>query len=129
MMASRWWSDGLRATGLQWLQDTNYNQIDHDQIDHEMCSAFVERWHAKTSSFHFPFGEITVKLDDVSYLLHLPIDGMILSHESMTRVVAIQVMVEHLGADARITWKEVTKTKGGDAWFNYLKRIFKERLL
>jgi len=36
-------------------------------------------------------------LDDVSCLLHLLIDGMLLSHESMTRVKAIKMMVEHLG--------------------------------
>jgi hypothetical protein len=38
-----------------------------------------------------------VTLDDVSCLLHLPIDGMLLSHESMTMAKAIKMMVEHLG--------------------------------
>jgi len=29
IMTARWWHEGLRATDLQWLQDTSYNQIDH----------------------------------------------------------------------------------------------------
>ena len=28
-------------------------------------SAFVERWHKETSSFHLPVGEVTITLDDV----------------------------------------------------------------
>lgn len=38
-------------------------------------------------------------LDDVSCLLHLPIDGMLLSHESMTWDEAVEMMIQHLGAD------------------------------
>jgi len=38
-------------------------------------------------------------LDDVSCLLHLSIDGMLLSHDSMTRAEVMEMMIEHLGAD------------------------------
>ena len=120
MMVARWWRDGMRPTGLQWMQDTSYIQIDHG-----MCSEFSERWYAVTSSFHLQCGQMTVTLDDVSCLLHLPIDGMLLSHESMTRTEVVHMMVEHVGD----TWKKVTNTKGGHAQFNYFKIIFKERLL
>jgi len=44
-----------------------------------LCFAFAKRWHTETSSFHLPFGEMIVILDDVSCLLHLPINGMLLS--------------------------------------------------
>jgi len=75
IMDAQWWRDRFHGTGLGWLQDTSYSLIDHDLI----C-AFVERWHEETSSFHLPFGEMTVALDDVACLLHLPIDGMLLSY-------------------------------------------------
>ena len=68
-------------------------------------------------------------LDDVSCLLHLPIDGMLLSHESITRDDAMDLMVNHLGSDPGDALVEVTKTKGAHCRFGYLKRIFKERLL
>ena len=37
--------------------------------------SFVERWDRETSSFHLPVGEVTITLDDVASLLHLPIVG------------------------------------------------------
>ena len=123
IMAARWWESRLRRTGLGWLQDTSYTIIDHGLI----C-AFVERWHEETSSFHLPFGEMTVTLDDVASLLHIPIDGMLLSHGSITRDEAVEWMVEYLGSDLGDALKEVEKTKGAHCRFNYLERIFKERL-
>ncbi|XP_058753983.1 uncharacterized protein LOC131627165 [Vicia villosa] len=44
-------------------------------LDASLLSAFVERRHPKTSSFHLPFGEMTVTLDDVDALFHIPIAG------------------------------------------------------
>ncbi|KAH1193932.1 Protein MAIN-LIKE 2 [Glycine max] len=41
--------------------------------DPGLISAFVERWHRETSTFHLPVGELTITLDDVAALLHLPI--------------------------------------------------------
>jgi len=38
IMIARWWRDALGATGLSWLQDTIYSQIDHGLI-----FAFAER--------------------------------------------------------------------------------------
>ncbi|KAH1197469.1 Protein MAIN-LIKE 1 [Glycine max] len=46
-----------------------------DTGDRVLLSAFVERWHRETSSFHLPVGELTITLDDVSSLLHLPVIG------------------------------------------------------
>jgi len=123
-MAARWWCDGLRAIGLQWLQDTSYNQIDHG-----VCSTFAERWHEETLSFHLLFGKMTVTLDDVSCLLHLPIEGMLLTHESMTWDEAMEMMIQHLGVDPGDTFKEATDTNGGHARFSYLRMIFKKLFL
>ncbi|KAH1213967.1 Protein MAIN-LIKE 2 [Glycine max] len=46
-----------------------------DTSDRGLISAFVERWHKETSSFHFSIGEVTITLDDIASLLHLPIVG------------------------------------------------------
>jgi len=124
IMNARWWVDRLQGTGLGWLQDTSYNLINHGLI----C-AFMERWHEETSSFHLLFGEMTVTLDDVSCLLHLPIDGMLLSHSTISRDKAVEWMVEQLGSDMGETVVEVNKTKGAHCRFSYLRRIFKDRML
>ena len=118
-MAARWWRDSLQGTGLDWLQDTSYNMIYHGLI----C-AFVERWHEETLSFHLLFGEMTVTLNDVYCLLHLLIDGMLLSHGAITRDVAMEWMVTHLGSDPGEARVKVTKTKGAHCCFDYLQRIF-----
>jgi len=88
----------------------------------------VERWHEETSSFHLPFGEMTVTLDDVACLLHLPIDGMLLSHGSISRDEAVELMETYLGSSMGDAFIEVEKTKGAHCRFGYLDRIFKERL-
>ena len=44
--------------------------------DMGLLSIFVERWHKKTSNFHLPIGELTITLDEVASLLHLPITGV-----------------------------------------------------
>ena len=124
IMASRWWRNALGATSLSLLQDTSYSQIDHNLI-----SAFVERWHEETSSFYLPFGEMTVTLDNVSCLLHLPIDGMLLSHELISRDDAVDLMIRYLGSDPGDALEEVTNTRGAHARFSYLSNIFKQRLL
>jgi len=122
-MAAQWWQNRLHGTDLGWLQDTRYNLIDHGLI----C-AFVERWYEETFSFHLPFGEMTVTLDDVACLLHLPIYGMLLSHESISRDEAVELMETYLGSSTGDVHKEVEKTKGAHCRFSYLEKIFKERL-
>jgi len=123
-MNAQWWRNALRATGLSCLQDTNYNQIEHDLI-----SAFAERWHEETLSFHLLFGEMSVTLDDVSCLLHLPIYDMFLSHEFISRDDAVDLMMRYLGSDPGDALKEVTQTIGVHARFSYLAKIFKQCLL
>jgi len=92
---ARWFNDFLRATGLQWLHDTNYNVIDHI-----LCFSFVKRWHEETSSFHLLFGKMTMTLDDVSYLMHLPIEGMLLDYGGLVfRTDVVNMIVQLLGAD------------------------------
>ncbi|XP_016704223.1 protein MAIN-LIKE 2-like [Gossypium hirsutum] len=41
----------------------------------DILSALVERWHPETHTFHFPCGECTTTLEDVTLQLGLPIDG------------------------------------------------------
>ena len=50
-------------------------QASYEVLDRGLLCGFVERWHAETNNFHLPVGEMTITLDNVSNLLHLPIVG------------------------------------------------------
>jgi len=81
----------VAATGLSLLIACS---VDTD--DRGLISAFVERWHKETSSFHLPVGELTITLDDVAYLLHLPIIGAFHSFETLHVDEAVLMLVELL---------------------------------
>ncbi|CAN0827444.1 Serine/threonine-protein phosphatase 7 long form homolog [Linum grandiflorum] len=44
-------------------------------LDYDLLEAFIERWQPDTNSFHLPFGEMTITLHDVRYILQVPIKG------------------------------------------------------
>ncbi|XP_024634854.1 protein MAIN-LIKE 1-like [Medicago truncatula] len=71
---------------------------------------------------------MTITLDDVASLLHIPIDGMLLSHGSIPREEAVELMEEYFGSDTGDALIKVDKTKGAHCRFSYLERIFKDRL-
>ncbi|KAH1256504.1 Protein MAIN-LIKE 1 [Glycine max] len=64
--------------------------------DWGLLSSFVERWHRETSSFHLLVGELTIMLDDVSLLLHLPVIGDLHAFEPLHVDDAVQMLVDLL---------------------------------
>ncbi|XP_057730172.1 protein MAIN-LIKE 2-like [Arachis stenosperma] len=49
------------------------------KLDEPLISAFVERWCSQSHTFHLPFSEYTVTLQDVAYQLWLLINGQYIS--------------------------------------------------
>ena len=64
--------------------------------DPGLISAFVEKWHKETSTFHLVVGELTITLDDMAALLHLPITGALHSFEPLLVDEAIFLLMELL---------------------------------
>ena len=47
----------------------------HQHMDSALISAFVERWHPDTNTFHMPWGEMTIMLHNVQCILDNGIEG------------------------------------------------------
>lgn len=61
---------GIQNAGLHGVF-----QIGMLRHDRGLISAFVDRWRPETHTFHFSFGEATVTLEDVYYILGLRSTG------------------------------------------------------
>ncbi|KAH1265353.1 Protein MAIN-LIKE 1 [Glycine max] len=76
-----------------------------DTDDQGLISAFVERWHKETNNFHLPIGEVTITLDDVAFLLHLPIIGAFHNFDTLhvdEAALMLMELVEVIGDEARV---------------------------
>ncbi|KAK2370310.1 serine/threonine-protein kinase STY46 [Trifolium repens] len=73
---------------------------------------------------HLPCGEMTVTLDDVRCLLHLPIQGRLLHHTGIpSKANEVTWMKDLLGTTDRETEDEVRKIKGAHIIFLFLKEL------
>lgn len=64
-----------------------------------MHIAFAEIWHSEMSSFHLPIDETTITLDDIAFLLHLPMREMLLDHSKISRIEATYMIMTLLGGE------------------------------
>lgn len=120
----QWFHDVMQLSGLQDLCMTGYTIINHD-----IPSAFMERWHSKTSSFHLLIGEMSVTLNDVSSLLHLSFRGRLLDYSIITRPDALDMMVTYLGADLDDVQKEIDNTRWCHARFTFMDELYKNPMV
>ncbi|XP_073107638.1 serine/threonine-protein phosphatase 7 long form homolog isoform X2 [Elaeis guineensis] len=61
----------LRQAGFYGL-----SRVGFIQLDWHLITAFVERWRPETHTFHLPYGECTITLEDICIQLGLPVDGL-----------------------------------------------------
>lgn len=88
-------------------------------LDNPLISALVERWRRETNTFHFTVGEMTVTLEDVAYLLGLPIDGEPVI--GVTYTTCDTVCVKYLGKGPGSGY-----TSGGMVKLSWLKESFSQ---
>ena len=62
------------ATGVV-KDDAHCERSRRFPFDRSLLSALVDRWRPEMHTFHLPFGEMTVTLQDVAMLIGLPIAG------------------------------------------------------
>ncbi|XP_057455897.1 protein MAIN-LIKE 2-like [Lotus japonicus] len=92
-------------------------------VDKTMLTTFVERWQRDTSSFHMPFGEMTITLDDVSSMLHIPVKGKFFTLPVLTREEASTVLHKQLGVTQADAEEEIRKSLGPYARYTWLLKV------
>ncbi|XP_059317473.1 protein MAIN-LIKE 2 [Lycium ferocissimum] len=86
-------------------------------LDNPLISALVERWRRETNTFHFTVGEMTVTLEDVAYLLGLPVDGEAVIGVTYTSCEAVCIRLLGQAPDSGYT-------SGGMVKLSWLKETF-----
>lgn len=77
-----------------------------------LLTAFVERWHKETSSFHLLFGQMTITLDDVSILFHLPIGDKFWTTFVISMSLACMAAARDLGVSEPVVKNEFDINRG-----------------
>ena len=95
-----------------------------DTDDWGLLSAFVERWHRETSSFHLPVGELTITLDDVSSILHLPVIGDFHAFEPLHVDDAVQMLVDLLMVSPESARAETVQCRGPYVRLQWVRDIY-----
>jgi len=95
-----------------------------DTGDRGLLSSFVERWHRETSSFHLPVGELTITLDNVSSLLHLPVVGDLHAFQPLHVDDAVQMLVDLLMVSAESARAEITQYRGSYVRLQWVRDIY-----
>eukprot|EP00256_Glycine_max_P049899 XP_006605022.1 protein MAIN-LIKE 2-like [Glycine max] len=83
-----------------------------DTGDRGLISSFVERWHRETSNFHLPVGEVSITLDDIASLLHLPIVGAFHDFQPLCTDETVLLLVELLMVSAEVAMTETGQCGG-----------------
>jgi len=95
--------------------------------DPGLISAFVERWHRETSTFHLPVGELTITLYDVSSLLHLPISGALHNFEALSVDETIFLLIELLEVSGEEARAETVRARGAYVHLSWVREIYEMR--
>ncbi|KAJ1390986.1 Aminotransferase-like, plant mobile domain [Sesbania bispinosa] len=100
----------------------------HSFVDRSLLSTFVERWHKDTSSFHLPVGEMTITLDDVNNLLHIPVHGRFFFLPSLGKDEAKELLVTLLGVSYSDTHEEIEYTPGPSVRLSWLRSVYENKV-
>ncbi|GAB2268156.1 hypothetical protein Dimus_038697 [Dionaea muscipula] len=77
-----------------------------------LITAFVERWQPETNSFHLPFGEMTITLHDVWYILRIPVTRHAIIADTAVDVIRSQLasLLDMSPSQVPSLWKSGTVT-------------------
>lgn len=87
-----------------------------------IVSAFSERWQPKINTFHLPFGEMAVTLDDVATIMNISIAGSPVLVPHLTGNEAQNLLCRLLGVSIIEAADQTVETRGPYVTLDWLKR-------
>jgi hypothetical protein len=109
----------IQRSGLSSLIDCSYRYSNKLAV-----SAFIERWQPETNTFHLPFGEMSITLDDVYCILGIPITGRAVSAEPVEFPDAVKLVRETLGVSVAAARQELLQGRGTSVRLEWLRTTF-----
>lgn len=82
-----------------WIQDSRLMHLSLAYlmvVDVGLILIFIERWHKDTNSFHMSIKEMTITLDDVTTLLHIPPCGRFFSTPTNMNINNVVIVAHEL---------------------------------
>ncbi|XP_047177868.1 protein MAIN-LIKE 1-like [Vigna umbellata] len=111
----------ISISGLASLVNLSYEYVDHGLI-----VSLAKRWHPETNTFHLRVGEMSVTLDDVHNLLHLPIMGQFCDVEELEYDEARSHLMDLLGVDRAKASAEMKQSRGPKVRLSWLREVYQE---
>ncbi|KAH1222131.1 Protein MAIN-LIKE 2 [Glycine max] len=112
----------VAATGLSPLITCSL-----DTRDQGLMSAFMERWHKETSTFRQSVGEVTITLDDVASLLHLPITGAFHTFEPLHMDDVMLLLVELHEVSVEEARAKTVQCHGAYVRLSWLQDVYRSK--
>ncbi|CAL8148283.1 unnamed protein product [Prunus armeniaca] len=109
----------IQRSGLEPLIRCSYRNADKIVV-----STFVERWHPETNTFHMPFGEMTITLDDVSSILGIPVSGVAVAPLGDDDDTNFELLVKYLGVTDEKATKQLHKYSDEYVSLSWLRARF-----
>ncbi|XXG47705.1 hypothetical protein AAC387_Pa02g2305 [Persea americana] len=98
--------------------------LSYRHINRALVSAFVKRWRPETNTFHLPFGEMTITLDDVSANIGIPVVGTpVHTPIQLSFTNQISLLECGLGVDRGVANAELFLAHGGVVRLSWIKQM------
>ncbi|XP_074342055.1 protein MAINTENANCE OF MERISTEMS-like [Apium graveolens] len=97
-------SDPQRELLRLWGFSAFTNNCSVSQNDIRLITALVEMWRPETNTFHFPFGELTITLEDVYMIMGLHVKGRPVTHRELDAPKAYLQLIQDLPRIKSYAW-------------------------
>ncbi|WCJ22085.1 hydrolase protein serine/threonine phosphatase [Euphorbia peplus] len=79
------WYENMPQNTKKKIDETRLSHLPicmFKSLDWALITAFTERWQPDTNTFHMPFGEMTILMHDVYWILKIPVEGYTVSDDA-----------------------------------------------